>query len=143
MAKATPDTIVLKGVGIRKEADANGTITPGHLVVALTTGIVVHPNAAESAIAAFAVENDIAGDEIDTDYVSGDNVLYEVLPPGSEVFALVGAVVTVDDYLESAGDGTLRKQAVLAATSQLQRNSVVGRALETTSGADRCKIEVM
>ena len=145
MAKATPDTIILKGseVALFKEATANGTITPGHLVVALTTGIVVHPNAAESAIAAFAVENDIAGDEIGTDYVSGDNVKYAVLPPGSEVFALAGAAVTVDDYLESAGDGTVRVQGILAATTQLQRNSVVGRALETVGGAGRIKIEIM
>lgn len=143
MAKATPDTVVLKGVGIRKEADANGTITPGHLVVNLTTGIVVHPNAAGNAMPTFAVENDIAGDEIGTDYVANDRVQFEVLPPGSEVYALAGAAVTIDDYLESAGDGTLRTLAVSAATAQTSRNSVVARALETVGGAGRIKVELL
>ena len=145
MAKATPDTIVLKGaeVAFFKEATANGTITPGHLVENLTTGIVVHAGAGLTAITMFAVENDIAGDEIDVDYVSGDNVKYAVLPPGAEVFALADAAITVDDYLESGGNGTVQVQVASAATAQDARNSVVARALETVGGAGRIKIVIV
>lgn len=142
MPKTIPDTIVLKGLGIRKEATAAGTITPGHLIEVLTTGAIVHAGAGLSAITMFAVENDIAGDEIGTDYVTGDNVLYEVLPPGSEVFALADAAVTVDDYLESGGNGTVQVQVASAATAQDARHSVVGRALETVGGAGRIRIVI-
>ena len=53
---ATPKTIVLKGSGIRKEAQAGGAITPGHLLERATDGDVeVHGTAADTASPLFAI----------------------------------------------------------------------------------------
>src|SRR5690606_17830018 len=62
-------------------------------------------SAATTAQRAFAVENEVVGKGIDHDYAAGDNVLYEVLPPGAEVYALVpasAAAIVIGDRLESA-----------------------------------------
>ena len=133
------NTIVLKGEGIRKERIATTAVNPGHLVaITSTDGIRTHATAAGNAARAFAVENEIFGDGIDTAYAIGDRVLYEILPPGSEVqakLAAAAAAVTRGDFLESAGNGTLRVLTVNAATSQAQRASVVAVALETINNS--------
>lgn len=106
-------TILLKGRGVRKEAKAGGTITPGHLVAINSSGaLVVHNVAGGRAATLFAVENDLIGNTIDDNYVSGDYVQAEYLRTGDEVYGLVAAnaaAIAVGDYLESAGDGTVRK----------------------------------
>lgn len=145
-------TIVLRGGGIRKERKAGGAITPGHLVeLNASDQFVVHSTAAGNAIAAFAVEAEVFGKDIDTAYASGDQCFVEYLPTGSEVYALVGAgaaAIAEGDYLESAGDGTLRKLATATATTQAQRASVVARALEAVDNSAggtpaRIKVEVL
>lgn len=151
MASSTPNTIVLKGNGVRKERLAGGTITPGHLVLINTSDqVVVHPNAAQNARKMFAVENDIEGEGIDDNYTSGDTVQFETFQPGDEVYALVAALataVTIGAALESAGDGTLRIQTADAASDQTQRDAVVAYAKEAVdnsggSSVARIKVEV-
>lgn len=149
MASSTPNTIILKGNGCRKEGDAAGTITPGHLVQFDSSGdIVVHATAAGTARKAFAVENDLIGNGIGDNYTSGDRVQYNVFESGAEVYALVAAsatAVTIGAALESAGDGTLRIQTTDAATDDTQRNSVVAYALEAvdnSGGATPARIKV-
>lgn len=133
------NTIVLKGRGIRKEGVAGGAITPGHLISRdANDELVVHAVAAGTAAPTFAVENEVIGKGIDDAYAANDQVLYEHVQPGSEVYALVAAAaaaIVVGDYLESAGDGTLRKVAVSAATAQSSRNSVVARAIEAVDNS--------
>jgi hypothetical protein len=113
-----PNTIILKGRGIRKEAAAGGTITPGHLVTFNSSGqLVVHSVAKQRTTPLFAVEAEnlnpgsgIAGG-IDDNYVSGDYVQAENIPSGGQVYALVAAsatAITKGALLESAGDGTLK-----------------------------------
>lgn len=145
-------TIVLRGNGIRKERQAGGAITPGHLVALNSSNkVVVHPTAADTAQKAFAVENDLIGNDIDTAYAADDTVLYEILPKGSEVYAFVvagGAAIVIGDKLESAGNGTLRKVATDAATDDTERQSIVAIALEAVDNsgggsAVRIKVEVM
>ncbi len=108
------NTIVLKGKGIRKERLSDAVITPGELVELMSTGLISpHANAGLLAQKSWAVENEVIGGEIDDDYASGDNVIYEVLPYGAEVNALVpasAAAIVIGDKLESNGDGTVRKQ---------------------------------
>jgi len=108
----TPHTILLKGTGIGKEGVANAAITPGMLVERMTTGkIRKHSTAGGPAMPAFARENELIGKEIDVDYAANDRVYWTVMPPGSEIYALVAAsavAIAVGDFLESAGDGTLR-----------------------------------
>ena|ERR1700740_3006869 len=115
MAKTNPQTIYLRGRGIREEAPAGGTITPGHLVTLNSSDqLVVHGTAAVQTPSLYAQENDLVGNGIDTNYVSGDYVQAEYLPVGSIVYALVAAgaaAIVKGDKLESAGNGTLRKLA--------------------------------
>lgn len=110
---ATQRTIRLKGSGLRKEGlVATGvTITPGMLVDTDSTGVILHGDAAENAVPAFAVENEVVGEGIDTDYVAESNCIYEVMQRGTEVHALVAAsavAIVEGDFLESDGAGMLR-----------------------------------
>ena len=146
---STPHTIVLKGNGIRKEAQAAAAITPGDLVELTSDGKVQRKaSAATTAQRAFAVENEVVGKGIDHDYAAGDNVLYEVLPPGAEVYALVppsAAAIVIGDRLESAGGGKLRKVVTSASTDDTQRQSIVAIALEAvdnSAGANPARIKV-
>lgn len=149
---ATPKTILLKGGGLYKEAAAGGAITPGHLIERNSSGaFVVHSTAAGNALPMFAKENDVVGNEITDAYASGDNVIAITPERGSEVYALVAAgaaAIVIGNYLESAGDGTLRVLGASAATSQAQRASVVARALEAVDNSvgtapARIRVEVL
>lgn len=149
MASSTPNTIVLKGTGVRKERLAGGTITPGHLVAVNTSdAAVVHPTAGGNARKAFAVENDLIGNGIGDNYSSGDTVQFEVFKSGDEVYALVPAgaqAIVIGDALESNGDGTLQKEGSATATGD--NDIVVGYALEAVDNSGggavaRIKIEV-
>lgn len=112
---ATPNTILLKGDGLFKEAPAAGTITPGHLVQRNSSGnIVVHATASGNAQPAFAVENDIMGLGCTDNYTTTANKqVHFVIPErGAEIWALVpaaAAAIVIGDLLDSNGDGTLKK----------------------------------
>lgn len=149
MASTTPNTIILKGNGIRKEGAASSAITPGYLVeFGGANDLQPHSTAAANARKAFAVENDLVGDGIDTDYAVGERVQYEVFGSGCEVYALVAAAataITKGAALESAGDGTLRILTTDAATDDTQRDSVVAYALEAvdnSAGGTEARIKV-
>lgn len=107
------NTVLLKGRGVRKEAVAAGTITPGDLLNINSSGLLIrHASAARRAPALFAVENDLVGKTIDDNYVANDYVQAEYLRTGDEVYALVAAsasAIVIGDYLESDGAGGLRK----------------------------------
>lgn len=151
MASLTPKTIDLKGTGISKEGTvATGqTITPGQLLTRASTGIIVHATAAGNAAKLFAKENELLGKTITDTYTAGMNIQMMFFPPGSEVYALLaasGAAVAIGDFVESAGNGNLRKLSASAATSEAQRASVVGIVLEavTPGGSPtRCRIEIV
>lgn len=141
-------TIILKGLGIRKEAAASGAVTPGHLVEKISTGAVkAHATAGGNAQRAFAVENDLIGATIDTDYASASRVQYNVMARGEEVNALLanGQTVVIGDPLESAGDGTLQKhvpdtESIFADSSAdpsaIYTEPIVGYALEAVDMSD-------
>ena len=139
-------TIIVVGAefAIRKEGIAGGVVTPGHLVQGPATAIIVHAVAAGTAAKKFAMENEVVGGEIGTDYAANDTILLAVVPPGSIVFAIAEAAgVTAEDIVESAGDGTLRVQAASAATAEASRASVVGRAIDTAAGGVRFRCEIL
>lgn len=151
---ATPKTIVLRGRGIRKEAiaDTGSAIVPGMLLERPNaTEVAEHSTAAANAAPMFAVENEVVGKDIDEVYAVGDNVLFEVMSPGTEVYALLAAgatAVTAGAFLESAGDGTLRILSTDAATDDTQRASVVAVALEAVDNSGggttaRIRVEVI
>jgi hypothetical protein len=148
---ATPKTIVLRGRGIRKEAiaDAGSAIKPGYLLERdNATEVSEHSSAGENAVPMFAVENEVVGKDIDTVYAVGDNVLFEVMTPGTEVYALVAAsatAITAGAFVESAGDGTVRIASTSAATADTERLGIIGQALEdvdNSGGGSEARIRI-
>ena len=138
-------TILVVGaeLSIRKEGIAGGAVTPGHLVQGPASAIIVHAGAGLSAQKSFAVENEVVGGDIGAAYANLDTILVAVCPPGSIVYALADAGgVTAEDFVESAGDGTLRTVATSAATADTARNSVIGKALDTAAAGIRFRCEI-
>lgn len=144
--------IILVGTPKIKEADASGAITPGHLLErSSATEFAVHASAGQNAAPLFAVEAGFLGDDIDEAYADGERVYAHFAQPGDEVYALVAAAapaIAVDDYLESAGDGTVRKVVASAATAESARASIIGRAIEAVDNsaggtAVRIRVEVL
>lgn len=122
--------VILRGSGTRNEDDAGGTITPGDLVDFDSSGDVIrHASAGGNASPRFAVEQDFIGAERTVDYASGQLVQHETLGQGQQVGANVAAnapAIVKGDYLESAGDGTLR-----AALSQFGGGSPLDETIIT------------
>lgn len=113
------NTIIIKGRGLRKEALAAGTITPGQLVKRDSNGkFVRHSTAGGTASRAFAVENELAGKEISVDYSSGETCYVEYVGPGAEVNAILAdnQVAVKGSLLSSDGNGNLR---VVSTTSEI------------------------
>lgn len=149
MVKSAPETILLKGDPNRKERDAGGTITPGHLLQLDADGDVTVHGTAEGVIGArwFAVENDIAGDDIDDTYAAGEVCQIQSARPGEEINAIlaVSQTIGIGDLLISAGNGQVTE--LLAESGGVLLNSVVGMALEAVTSdsatTPRLKIEII
>ncbi|RLC74502.1 MAG: hypothetical protein DRI61_16500 [Chloroflexi bacterium] len=129
------NTISLISEGaVQKEALASGSITPGMLLEqtsAAAATVKAHATAGDIAQAAFAVEDDLQGNGIDTVYATTKRVLYKVFRPGDEVYAVLknGQNIAIGDKLVSAGDGTLKKRTYPADSSAVvQEEHVVGYA---------------
>ena len=151
------NTILLKGRGIRKEAAAGGTITPGDLLNIDSTGkLIRHASAAMRAAPLFAVESEGLNNEpqtaggINNDYVSGDFVQAEYLYCGCEVYALVAAsasAIVIGNMLESDGAGGLR---LLTNFTDAEIDSIGGgaiaqalEAVDNSGGGARARIKVV
>jgi hypothetical protein len=119
--------IKLLGEPIQNEDDkAAEAITPGHLVTFNGSGdLIKHATAGGNAARAFALEREEMGDNIDVAYAIGDTVKVGVFGAGTRVNALIasGQNLVKGDFLESAGNGGLRK---------LASGVPLGRSLETT-----------
>jgi len=129
--------------------------TPGDLLELDSSGYY-QPHSGDGLVAApiFALEEDLVGEGIDTDYASGDTVRGLYAQPGDEIFAWLktGENVAIGAELVSGGAGNLSAYAVQAvdeggsATYNISNNTVVGKALEAvnnSSGSDeRILIEV-
>jgi hypothetical protein len=158
-APATPNTIVLKSLGIGERyseglVQAAKTITPGYLVERVvddesqpkwqghsTAGgyaeIVV---AVELGFVADIPKQTYSGGTIDDVYNAGDLVRLHHCHKGDELFMLVPAsasAIVITDFLTSNGDGTLKK-----ATSTDQRLFKPLQALDNSAGATTARIRV-
>ncbi len=131
-------TIVLKGNFVRKEGEASGAITPGHLIeFGGANDIDVHGVAAGLARKAFALENSLIGGAISDAYSTGETVQYGVFNSGAEVYALLayGETVTKGQGLVSGGDGTLalvgtsEDDVVVAFANEAKTNTTGGAAV--------------
>jgi len=134
-----PNKILLNNAdSIQKERPADGSITPGHLIELKSTGKVgVHSTAGGIAQKSFAINQDFIGGSIDKLYADGDNVIYHVCAPGTEIYGLIasGVSVSIGGALESAGDGTLKARS---------SGALIAYALETkvAVASTRLKVEV-
>lgn len=123
-------------------------IKPGHLVDGVTS-IVKHASAGGACPRTFAIEREELGAGIDDTYKGtttiaaayavGDTVKIGSFSPGMRVLALVasGQNITINDRMESAGNGTMRK---------FNTGVILGRALETLGAVvveTRLRMEVM
>lgn len=134
---------------VQKEALANAAITPGHLVELMSTGkLRVHAGAGQNAQRAFAIEDSLQGKEIGEAYSSSNQVLYRIYQRGDEVYAILttSQTIVIGDFLESAGNGTLRKHSTDSAGVVEYPEAIVGIALEaktTTSAVARILVEII
>jgi hypothetical protein len=114
--------IVLRGAPeIDEQNVASAAITPGHLIEIDSNEWRPHGTAAGAAAKVFALERDELGKDIDEAYAIGDYVKAGYFHQGDRVNALVasGQTITEGEFLESAGDGTLRAfgSGVIVATA--------------------------
>lgn len=139
----TPHTITLK-VGddgmIRKEGVAASAVTPGMLVKRTSAGVAAQSAAGGYVPKAFALENDLVGDDIDDAYDADDTVQIGIFGAGCEVYAFLayGENVVIGDALSAAAGGALQKQAGTEPTIAFALEAVNNNA----AGLDRIKVEV-
>lgn len=126
-------TIICSGEGLRYEYTAGAAITPGDLVIVNSSGAaVVHATAGGATAPLFAIENEIFGKGVDSDYAADDRVLVEACHSGMGVnvnIAAGAAAIVRGDGLESAGNGTMRKLAAgtrIATAEEAVDNSASG-----------------
>jgi hypothetical protein len=126
-----------------EDCEAASAITPGMLVNYDGSGnLVPHATADGRCAAAFALEREEMGADIDTAYAIGDTVKVAVGAPGCRVNAWLvsGGNVAVGATLHSAGNGYLKAGTTAGV--------IVGRAVRAVNntagpGAARIAVEIM
>lgn len=151
-------TIFLKsgreGEPIQKEANADAALSPGMLLQYHTDGDVKkHAVAGGDAMAMFAIEDALQGNEIGDAYTANNRAQYVHCGPGDEVLGILaqGEAVAINDPLESNGAGLLRKHTAWVESSETTGTNysrpIVGYALEAldlaTSGDDDTAIKLV
>jgi len=126
-------TIVVKGDPVRIELLADAAITPGALCERTTTGAKVHATASGNAERLFAIEDELQGGEIGTDYTTDNRCQLGIFNPGDVAYALITGTPAVGTFLESAGDGTL-KEHVPDSTGVYYPQQIVGVAIAAAAG---------
>lgn len=138
------NTIKLKKyLDVIMEYEANAAITPGHLVELVSTGkIQKHSTAGGNVLPMVALEDELWGKTIDDAFANGDKVQTWICVRG-EVANLIladGENVVKGDFLESAGDGTVRKHVPkidsAADVETIYAASIVGIATEAVDMSD-------
>lgn len=107
------NTIKLKKYSdIIEEYEAAAAITPGMLLEVTSAGKVQkHSGAGKTVAMLIALEDELQGKEITDAYVAGDQVQCWVAGRGDVAYLRLqdGQSVVIGDFLESAGNGELRK----------------------------------
>jgi hypothetical protein len=144
---ATNHTITLRGTPLRDEYLASGAIRPGMLIepvpASSTNQARAHSTAGGTASPIFALEDDLQGRGIGTDYADGEMVEAGVFRTGDWVNALIADAEDIawGDKLESNGDGYLREVDTDPSVGTIGVGSVVAWAREAkdmtgSSGVD-------
>lgn len=142
-----------------KEAIANETITPGHLIEfvggngASAAKLQKHATAGQDSNKLVAAEQDyigsspsVASGALAKTYASGDQVKYYTARRGDEMYMLLqsGYSISINQRLISNGDGTLKAHSPSSNFSTNGYLAIVGFAMEAidTRGAANSRIRV-
>jgi hypothetical protein len=124
---------------VQEEFTANAEILPGHLVELMSTGkIRAHATAGGNAVKMWAIENELEGEGVNDAYAASDQVQVRVMNAGDQVNALIadGENISIGDFLESNGDGTLQKWEEASGAAENPPESLVGVAMEALDLSD-------
>ena len=145
------NTIVGKGyLNIRDQKVATAVaITPGALLERTSGNLVqAHSTAGGPAEKQFALEDAFQGKGIDDDYAVSVPIMMWHPIPGERVYATFdatsGGSAAIGDFVESAGDGTLRAYTAQASGGAVEAaNSIIGVALEAVVAGARFLVEIV
>jgi len=145
------NTVKVKSyLSIEEEKIAAAALSPGHLIERTSADKVQkHSTAGGPALPMFALEDDFqgrgVGDAYDTTTYS--NCICWIPTRGDQVYARISSTsedLVIGDFVESAGDGTLRKYDIASSGGVIEGASViVGRAVEAISAGNQGVIEVI
>ncbi len=128
------NTIKLKKyVDINVEYQAAAALSPGHLIELNSAGKVQkHASDAGTVLPMFALEDELRGRTIEQAFEENDPVQCWVAVRGEEVYAILdhGENAVIGSLLASAGNGALKVFDEESAMSWVDRQNVVGIALE-------------
>lgn len=132
------------------EQVSNTVLIPGMLVKRLSNGkIDIHSQAGGPVFPMFAVEDELQGKAIGDNYAADDRVKLVIPWRGDQIYAIAddnaSGAIAVGDFVESSGDGRLRKHSQANTGTFEFPNVIVGRALEAVTpgpGTLRFLIEV-
>lgn len=130
MAKANPETIILKGNPHIKERRAGAALSPGNFVELTTANTVRKTSTAGESGSNIAIENDLVGETITDAYASGDRVLYASFASGDEAYVRVAAnqaAIALGADLSLTNEGTV--------ATHTGTHAVVARALEAVNNS--------
>lgn len=120
------------------EKEAHATIIPGMLLELNSDDeVLAHDTAMGACVPLmFALEDELQGRGIDTDYSTGDQVQVWIPYRGDIVNALLRdeETVVIGNFLESDGEGRLQKYTIpTSGNEDVYTNSIVGVATEAVS----------
>jgi hypothetical protein len=123
---------------VDEQESALEVLLPGHLVELTATGVQKNTDDAANVAAAFALERDELGKDIDQAYAIGDKVKVGTFKPGDRVYPFLasGQNVVKGAYLTGNTTGLLTAASVSASVR-------LARALESVNSvADTTRIRV-
>lgn len=144
-------TIKVKSyLNIDDEKVANAALDPGHLIERISTDKVQkHATAGGPVFPMFAVEDAFQGRAIGDAYNTTTNAQVACWIPtrGDQVYAKISSsseALVIGDFVESAGDGTLRKYDIASSGGIIEGAQViVGRAIEAIAAGASGVIEII
>lgn len=125
-----------------EEHKASGAITPGMLVIMHSaTEVKAHNVSAGNAIPMFALEDELQGNGIDTDYANGAPVQVWIPYRGDIVNGILasGQNVTAGTLLTSDGAGRLKAYAGATSAADALPLEIVGQAIEAVNASSAVK----
>ncbi len=137
-------------LNIDEEKTANAALSPGHLIERMSTDKVrKHSTAGGVVFPMFAVEDAFQGRAIGDAYNTTTYDLVQCWIPtrGDQVYATIKSTsetIVIGDFVESAGDGTLRKWDIASSSGVVEGSQIiVGRALEAIAAGAKGVIEII